>query len=279
MCELFAMSALFPTTIRLSFDELARHGGGTGPHRDGWGVGLWQDGDALVLREPNAAHGSKWVQFLQEQEPRTSIAIAHVRHATQGCLALRNTQPFARELGGRVHLFAHNGMLPGIEDCDLFTTRRFRRIGDTDSEQAFCALLERVASLWEHGVPSLEDRLQAVRAFAADLRPLGPANFLYTDGDVVFAHGDRRKSDSGEIRAPGLHVLCRTCSATSEVISVAGVSIEPEQRQHVALVASVPLSGERWEPLAQGEIVVLREGRAVRCDAPPRVLGALPAAP
>ena len=41
----------------------------------------------------------------------------------------------------------------------------------------------------------------------------------------------------------------------------------------------VPLSGERWEPLAQGEIVVLREGRAVRCDAPPRVLGASPAAP
>lgn len=272
MCELFAMSARFPTTIRLSFDELARHGGGTGPHRDGWGVGLWQDGDALVIREPDAAHGSRWVQFLQEQQPRTSIAIAHVRHATQGHRALRNTQPFKRELGGRVHLFAHNGMLPGIEDRALFRTRRFRRIGDTDSEQAFCALLERVASLWEDEQPSLEARLQEVRAFAEDLRPLGPANFLYTDGDVIFAHGDRRKHDSGEIRAPGLHVLCRSCSVASEATALAGVSLEPEERQHVALVASVPLSKEHWEPLAQGEVVVLRDGRSMRNESDPRIL-------
>jgi hypothetical protein len=31
MCELFAMSAQFPTTVRVSFDELARHGGEPAP--------------------------------------------------------------------------------------------------------------------------------------------------------------------------------------------------------------------------------------------------------
>lgn len=264
MCELFAMSARFPTTVRLSFDELARHGGGTGPHRDGWGIGFWHDGDALVIREPDAANDSRWVQFLQEREPRTSIAIAHVRRATQGPRSLRNTQPFTRELGGRIHLFAHNGMLRGIESHARFRTRRFRRVGDTDSEQAFCALLERVASLWEEELPSVEDRLREVRAFAAELRPLGPANFLYTDGDVIFAHGDRRHHDSGEVRAPGLHVLCRSCSASSEGVSLVGVSIEPEEHQTVALVASVPLSKELWRPLAEGEIVMLCEGREMR---------------
>jgi glutamine amidotransferase len=45
---------------------------------------------------------------------------------------LRNTQPFARELGGPVHLFAHNGMLPGVEGDKRFPIRRFLRIGDTD---------------------------------------------------------------------------------------------------------------------------------------------------
>src|SRR5215467_1381388 len=136
MCELLAMSARFPTTVRLSFEELSRHGGGTGPHGDGWGLGLWQDGDALVVREPDAASRSPWVRFLQEREPRTSIAIAHVRRATQGARLLRNTQPFVRELWGRAHLFAHNGMLPGIEDNRRFPAIRFRRIGDTDSERA-----------------------------------------------------------------------------------------------------------------------------------------------
>lgn len=270
------MSARFPTTIRLSFDELARHGGGTGPHRDGWGVGLSQGRDALVVREPDAAHGSRWVDFLQREEPRASIAIAHVRRATQGSRALCNTQPFGRELGGRVHLFAHNGMVPGIEDHALFRTRRFRRVGDTDSEQAFCALLERLASLWEGETPSLEARLREIRAFAADLRPLGPANFLYTDGDAVFAHGDRRKHDSGEIRPPGLHVLCRSCSAASDAAALAGVSISAEARQLVALVASVPLSEEHWRPLAQGEVVVLRNGRLAPSPADTEAFPATP---
>jgi glutamine amidotransferase len=261
MCELLAMSARFPTTVRLSFEELARHGGGTGPHADGWGLGLWQDGDALVVREPDAASRSRWVQFIQEREPRTSIAIAHIRRATQGARLLRNTQPFARELGGRMHLFAHNGMLHGIEHDTRFPTLRYLRIGDTDSEQAFCALLERLAPLWASGPPPLADRLRAIGAFASALRSLGPANFLYTDGDAIFAHGHRRMHDRGEIRPPGLHILCRSCAAASDTLDISGLAIDPQEKQQVALVASVPLSREHWEPLAEGEIVVLRDGR------------------
>jgi glutamine amidotransferase len=262
MCELLAMSARFPTTIRLSFEELSRHGGSTGPHADGWGLGLWEDGDAFVIREPDAASRSQWVRFLQEREPRTAIAIAHVRRATQGARLLRNTQPFARELGGRMHLFAHNGMLPGIERDDRFATERFRRVGDTDSEHAFCALLERLAPLWAFGLPApLGDRLGVVRAFASALGSLGPANFIYTDGDAIFAHGHRRKHDGGEIRPPGLSILCRTCAASADTTPIAGLQLDPQARQEVALIASVPLSAEHWEPLAEGELVVLREGR------------------
>lgn len=34
--------------------------------------------------------------------------------------------------------------------------------------------------------------------------------------------------------------------------------------QQVALLAGVPLSRERWEPVSEGEIVVLRKGRVVQ---------------
>lgn len=263
MCELFAMSARYPTTVRSSFEELSRHGGGTGPHRDGWGLALWSDGDAVVIREPDAASGSRWVRFLQEREPQSSIAIAHVRRATRGARLLRNTQPFARELGGRMHLFAHNGMLRSIDEDARFAAERFRRVGDTDSEQAFCALLERLAPLWTSGLPPLGDRLRVVRDFASALGTLGPANFLYTDGDAVFAHGHRRTQDGGDIRPPGLRILCRTCSAAADSGHGPGLSLAPRARQAVALLASVPLSAEHWEPLAEGEIVVLREGLVV----------------
>ena len=250
MCELLAMSARFPTTLHRSMAELARHGGDTGPHRDGWGVGFVQDRDAFVLREPVAASESQWLTFLQDHTLRTEIAIAHIRRATQGAVLLQNSQPFARELGGRMHLFAHNGMLPAIEDDPRFASRRFRRIGDTDSEQAFCALLERLAPLWDSGLPPLDDRLRVVTAVARELRALGPANFLYSDGDAVFVHGHRRRNDAGEIAPPGLHLLCRHCAAVDDGVDV-------------ALVASVPLSREPWRALAEGEVVVLRGGRVV----------------
>lgn len=264
MCELLAISARLPTTVTLSLDELARHGGETGPHRDGWGIGFMQAGDALVLREPEAASESRLLACAKHHSARSSIIMAHIRRATQGPRLLRNTQPFARELGGRMHLFAHNGMVPGVEADPRFPARRFLPIGDTDSEHAFCALLERLAPLWTAGVPSLEVRLAVLRAFAAELRSLGPANFLYTDGDAVFAHGHRRKHDSGEIRPPGLHVLCRTCTPGADGIPMVGLSIAHDEDQQVALVASVPLSGERWEALAEGEMLVLREGRVVQ---------------
>lgn len=256
MCELFAMSARFPTTVHLSMEELARHGGGTGPHGDGWGVGFVQDGDAFLLREPEAASASQWLTFLQERGLRSDIVLAHIRRATQGARLLRNSQPFGRELGGRMHLFAHNGMLPGIEADARFASRRFRRVGDTDSEHAFCALLERLASRWDDGVPSLDERLATVAAFARDIRDLGPANFIYSDGDVIFAHAHRRRHDDGVIRPPGLHLLCRRCIA-----EVDGARYSAEQE--VALIASVPLTGEPWEPLDEGTVVALREGRVV----------------
>jgi len=264
MCELFAMSARVPTNVHLSLDELARHGGETGPHRDGGGVGFVQDCDALVVREPEAASDSRHLALLRAQEVRASIVLAHIRRATQGPRLLRNTQPFARELGGRMHLFAHNGMRPGVESAIPLPMRRFRPVGDTDSEHAFCALLERMAPLWDEGAPTLEKRLAVVEAFAGRLRELGPANFLYTDGDAIFAHGHRRRDDTGAIRPPGLHVLCRQCSTRSEAPGVPGLSMAPEREQEVALVASVPLTSERWEPLPEGSVAVLREGRIVR---------------
>lgn len=276
MCELLGMSARFPTTVHLSMEELGRHGGGSGPHRDGWGIGLVHDNDATVLREPVSAYTSDWLAFLQQQNPRSRVVVAHIRRATLGPRVLRNTQPFARELGGRMHMFAHNGMVHDVARTSRFVSRRFRPIGDTDSEYAFCALLERLAPAWDDGTPSLDARLATVAAFAHDLRDLGPANFLYTDGDTVFAHGHRRMNNAGKIEPPGLHVLCRTCTTATDDVAIDGLTVEAAGDQHVALVASVPLSGEGWTPLDEGEVVALRDGRiAARLSTVPPARAAL----
>ncbi|MGL5672600.1 MAG: class II glutamine amidotransferase, partial [Plesiomonas shigelloides] len=42
MCELLGMSANVPTDICFSFTGLARRGGQTGPHKDGWGITFYE---------------------------------------------------------------------------------------------------------------------------------------------------------------------------------------------------------------------------------------------
>ena len=59
-------------------------------------------------------------------------------------------------------------------------------------------------------------------------------------------------------------MLCRSCAGSSDGAPLAGISLGSAGRQEIALLASVPLSNERWEPLREGEVVVLRDGRVGR---------------
>ena len=260
MCELLAMSARFPSGVALSLDEFSRHGGLTAKHKDGWGIAWYEQRDLHVVREPSPAASSACVRFLQARPIESAIMLSHVRLATQGGVFSRNSQPFTRELGGAWHAFAHNGDLAGLPRDSRFRLTSFRPVGETDSERAFCALLERLRPLWSDGVPPLGARLSIVTGFAHELRGLGIANFIYSDGDAVFAHGHRRHHADGTIRAPGLWQLARRCphGGTFEAGGLRITARDDEQR--VVLFASVPLSPEGWEPLREGEVTVAREG-------------------
>lgn len=269
MCELFAMSARQPATVSLSLEEFARHGGETARHRDGWGVAYFDDGDARLLKEAAAASDSAFMDFVERHRFRSTAVICHIRRATQGAASLKNTHPFTRELGGMRHVFAHNGNLVDAAHAPALALGRYRPIGDTDSEIAFCALLHRLESLWMDaaGPPPRADRQAVVAEFAADIRRLGPANFLYGDGDAIFVHADRRTQSDGEIKPPGLHILHRACAPKATDFAADGLTIaSPEDGgnvQEAVLVASVPLTDEAWMPLGPGEIMVLTAGEAV----------------
>lgn len=142
------MSSLVPATVNFSLEEFAKHGGLTGIHKDGWGIAFFEDNDIHRLREARAAGASPLVRFVRKHSFVSDLVISHVRHATQGAKVLKNTQPFCRELGGRMHFFTHNGDLKGIQYDSLFQPDRFRPIGDTDSEHAFCLLMGLMAELW-----------------------------------------------------------------------------------------------------------------------------------
>ena len=268
------MSSRQPATVAFSLEEFARHGGQTGPHKDGWGIAFLQERDAWVIKEPAPASTSSLVRFIESHPFRSTLVISHIRHATRGPVCFENTQPYRRELAGRAHVFAHNGDLDDVRSCSELRLGRMRPMGTTDSEYAFCALLHTLENLWLDSpeVPKLENRVEILSSFARAIRPLGPANFLYWDGDALFAHGHRRRAPGGGgPRPPGLFSLCRTCSIEPSAMNIEGLQVTPATgEQQVFLVASVPLTNEDWQPLDEGEIVVVSHGaRRMRVSAPP----------
>ena len=262
MCELFAISSRLPATVSLSLKALAEHGGGSAPHNDGWGIAYYRGADARLIKDTSAAHDSDWVRFVQSRGLSSTTIISHIRKATRGDVELQNTHPFARELDGQMHVFAHNGTLKGIHDHSGFALGRFRPIGDTDSEHAFCHLLARMEEVWlsEGEAPPLDQRLAVFSAFAEQARALGSANFLYADGDYLFVQANQRYQEDGSTRPPGLHILNRRCLETT--VSGGGVSVTSDN-QTVTLFASVPLTDEDWQPLAKNTILAVCHGEIV----------------
>ncbi|HEY1504831.1 MAG TPA: class II glutamine amidotransferase [Stellaceae bacterium] len=257
MCELLAMSSQQPATVNLALGILARHGGGDGPDKDGWGISYFEDGDVRLIKDAAPAYASPWIGFVEGLSLRSQLVFAHIRRATTGAVALRNTHPFMRELGGQPHVFAHNGSLSSIFTAPEFALGRFHPLGDTDSEWAFCALLERLAvARGSTGRPlTLERRIEIIGDFAAQLRREGMANFLYSDGEYAFLHGDHRLNDT-----PGLQfTVQRDADNGRPVAGQGGVTVE-EIDHPVLLAASVPLTHEEWTPLRRGELLVVCDG-------------------
>lgn len=266
MCELLGMSARLPASITISLNEFARHGGETGPHADGWGIAYYDGPDANLIRESNSASTSELMSTLRGYRVESQTVIAHIRRASLGPVELRNTHPFRRELAGRVHSFAHNGDLPGVDrSLSLHPGGGAFPIGETDSEFAFCCLMQRMAKIWNSParLPAVSERIAVVAEFAAEIGALGPANFLYSDGDLLFIHGHQRTQPDGSMRAPGLHTISVTCDYGAGRSELGSVTFESSRLQQVVLVSTLPLTDGDWRPMAAGELLVARGGEII----------------
>jgi predicted glutamine amidotransferase len=173
MCRLFGLSAA-PQSVRATFwlmdapDSLAEQ---SRREPDGTGLGtFFADGTPRVEKQALAAYAD--TQFAVEAKTRESTTfVAHIRFATMGPLAAKNTHPFVQ----RDRLFAHNGdigNLPELEAelgsyCDLVH-------GDTDSERYFALITKHIDV---HGGDVTAGITTAVRWIGENL-PLTSINFV-----------------------------------------------------------------------------------------------------
>lgn len=260
MCELFAFSSSSPTRARFSLEEFRLHGCEKAPHCDGWGLAFYDGNYAQVHREEKPAAYSEWMSFLLEHENYSQCVISHIRKATQGTISLQNTQPFSRECQGVRHVFSHNGDLGKIKEECNFT--RYRPIGDTDSEYAFCTLMDQVHGLWEESPPTLDEKIELLSPLFCAWARLGPANIIYSDGEHLFAFANIRTQLNGLREPPGLYYLQRDEKAHKHMNKLAGVELDGNVDE-ITLFASVPLSEEPWQPFRENELIVCANGEIV----------------
>jgi predicted glutamine amidotransferase len=251
MCELLGMECNVPTDIVFSFTGLRQRGGRTGPHADGWGLAFYEGKATRVFLEPTPACNSALARFLAEHPIKTLLAIGHVRRRTRGAMYLANTHPFVRELWGRHWVFAHNGTLPTIRRRKL---GRFRPIGTTDSEHAYCVLLEALRAGFPEYPKRPRDLWEAVAAIGADLGAHGTFNFLLGDGRHLFARCATklcyiiRKAPFGPAKLADDEVRIDFAEVTTP-------------RDRVAVVATAPLtSNEIWTHGRPGDLWVFDGG-------------------
>ena len=254
MCELLGMECNVPTDIVFSFSGLALRGGKAGPHADGWGLALYEGRAVRTFLEPAAAAGSKLAAYVRGHPIKTLLAIAHVRKRTRGPVSLANTHPFVRELWGRHFTFAHNGTVRGVKTHPL--GRRFRPIGTTDSEYAFCALMSALDRSFPGGYPADREALwKAIARIGGKLGARGTFNFLLGDGSHLYARC-----------ATKLCYIIRKAPFKKATLADDDLSVDFAEvttpRDRVAVIATAPLTrDETWTLGKPGEMWVFRGGR------------------
>ncbi|QDQ27958.1 class II glutamine amidotransferase [Chitinimonas arctica] len=250
MCQLMGMNCNVPTDICFSFDGFRRRGGETDHHADGWGIGFFEGRGCRLFIDWQASSCSPIAELVRSYPIQSTNVIAHIRKATVGRVSLSNTHPFLRELWGHYWLFAHNGDLKTLPELD---GSRFKPVGDTDSEYAFCWLLERLAQRFPTE-PAQAELHAALAELVPELASHGSLNFLLSNGTWLAAHC-----------ATNLHYIVRQAPFGQAHLIDKDVSVDfnalTTPKDRVALIATQPLTdNEQWTRMEAGELVIFADG-------------------
>ena len=139
---------------------------------------------------------------------------------------------------GRHWIFAHNGDLKGYHP---FLSGVYQPVGDTDSELAFCALIQGLRKRFPGSQPPLNELCHALADITRDITLHGVFNYLLSNGQALFAHCSTR-----------LYRLVRQWPFSTAHLIDADLSIDfarvttPEDR--VAVIATAPLTDNETGP-------------------------------
>lgn len=126
-------------------------------------------------------------------------------------------------------------------------------MGDTDSEHAFCWMMQELAKS-HASVPSVPELTLTLKELAARIAPHGTFNFLLSNGQALWAHA-----------STNLHYIERRHPFGAAQLSDEDLRLdfskETSEHDQVAVIVTSPLTtNETWTAFGKGELLVFEEG-------------------
>lgn len=272
MCQLLGMNCNTPTDIGFSFTGFRQRGGLTDHHEDGFGIAFFEKSDCgktglRQFHDDKPSYISPVAELVNNYPIRAINVIAHIRKATTGINCLANAHPFVREVWGEPWAFAHNGQMS--QSFIARTTRliangngeHYAPVGTTDSELAFCYLLNRLKATFKTR-PSNEALFAFLTTQCRYLSANGLFNCLISNGDWQLAYAGSllfyltRKAPFGEAKLADNEVVINFQDVTTS-------------KDKVTVLVTIPLTNnEKWKQLAVDECLIFQNGDVVFKDTP-----------
>jgi glutamine amidotransferase len=248
------MNCNVPTDIVFSFTGFANRGGNTGEHHDGWGIAFFEGAGVRHFVDYEAAANSAVAKLIKSYPIKSKNVIAHIRKATQGEIKLENCHPFVRELWGRYWVFAHNGDLKAFAPI---LDGSFRPVGNTDSELAFCHMLQQLRARFGDVRPDLDALTAALGELCREIATHGTFNLMLSDGSALFTHC-----------STNLYYIVRKYPFATAELSDEDLSVDFSEvttpNDRVAVIVTEPLTtNETWTQFQSGEMKVFVDGMPV----------------
>jgi glutamine amidotransferase len=245
------MNCNVPTDICFSFTGFQARGGLTDHHTDGWGITFFEGKGVRQFLDPNASAHSPVADFIRTYPIKSENVIAHIRKATQGEVKLENTHPFVREIWGQYWSFAHNGDLkkfaPSLDG-------HFLPVGNTDSENAFCFILQELKKEFGGSCPELPDLGKKLHELTLSIASFGSFNFLLSNGEFMLAHcSTKLASIIRQAPFSVAHLKDQELSVDFEAVTTG--------HDRVAVIATHPLTeNEVWSIHEPGTLLLFKDG-------------------
>jgi predicted glutamine amidotransferase len=250
MCQLLGMNCNTPTDIVFSFSGFATR---SSEHADGFGIAFFEGRGVRLFVDHLSASASPVADLIKRYPIKSQYVIAHIRKATQGHVALENCHPFTRELWGRYWVFAHNG---NLVDFNPRLHAAFKPVGDTDSEMAFCWLMQELAKS-HASMPSVAELTRTLNELVPQVAKHGTFNFMLCQGDALWAHCSTK-----------LHYLVRQHPFGMARLQDQDIALNfaelAQADDRVAVIATEPLTlNEPWVAMQSGQLLAFIGGQPV----------------